>query len=321
MTVWESIKSLLGVVRTEPPAQDWRVFGATVKGASHERLGLPNQDALDWEPMTGIGPPLLLAVADGHGSSECFRSDVGSKLAVKNALGVVNEFLESQLDLPDLKEAKRLFKEELPQEIDRRWKDSVVADLEENPLTEDEVAKLAEPFDQPGCEKIETVPYLVYGATILVAVVHESFLACLQLGDGDFLVVASDGGVTCPIPSDDRLIANETTSLSGKDAWSDFRTSFQIWPGLPPALVLVSTDGYSNSFGSDADFWSVGSDLLNLLKSEGMESVNAELPTWLEETSRDGSGDDVTAGIFFRTTAATDPAPHPDDGNSAPADQ
>jgi serine/threonine protein phosphatase PrpC len=320
VTVWDSIRSLFGWAREEPPPQDWRVFGATVKGASHERLGLPNQDALGWEPMPGIGPPLLLAVADGHGSSKCFRSDVGSKLAVKSALGVLNEFLESQLDLSDLVAAESLFEEELPREIERRWKESVEEDLEENPLTEDELTKLEETSGESAREKIEGAPFLVYGATILAAVIHESFIACLQLGDGDILVVSSGGEVACPIPGDDRLIANETTSLSGEDAWSDFRASFQAWTDLPPELVLLATDGYSNSFGNDADFLSVGSDLLGLLCSEGLESVNAELPTWLEETSRDGSGDDVTAGIFFRTTAATDPEPLPGDGSSDSAE-
>ncbi|MDQ3699739.1 MAG: protein phosphatase 2C domain-containing protein, partial [Chloroflexota bacterium] len=66
----------------------WRVVGTSVRGASHRRHGLPNQDALRWWPESGLGPPLVLAVADGHGSAKCFRSDVGSRLAVAAAVEV-----------------------------------------------------------------------------------------------------------------------------------------------------------------------------------------------------------------------------------------
>jgi hypothetical protein len=160
----------------------------------------------------------------------------------------------------------------------------------------------------------------------------ERFLLYLQLGDGDILTVAADGRVTRPLPQDERLFANETTSLcspggQGKQrnqprapagAWSEFRARVQIQRPPSPALILVSTDGYANSFGSEADFLKVGSDLLDLLRSDGLDKVNASLGAWLEEASRSGSGDDVTLGCLFRRDSVA-PAP-PTSREAAAAD-
>ena len=65
------------------PATAWRAIGRSVRGASHVRSSLPNQDAIAWFPDSGKGPPLIVAVSDGHGSPRNFRSDVGSKIAVE----------------------------------------------------------------------------------------------------------------------------------------------------------------------------------------------------------------------------------------------
>jgi hypothetical protein len=83
-----------------------------------------------------------------------------------------------------------------------------------------------------------------------------------------------------------------------------------------PALILVSTDGYANSFGSEADFRKVGSDLLDLLRNDGLDKVNANLDAWLE-ASRSGSGDDVTLGCLFRRDSVA-PAPPTSRGQRLP---
>ena len=65
-----------------------------------------------------------------------------------------------------------------------------------------------------------------------------------------------------------------------------------------PALVLLSTDGYANSFEDDGGFLSVGSDLLMMLREHDTAAVQRDLETWLEEASREGSGDDITLGVL-----------------------
>ncbi len=292
---------------TPEPARSpdlWQVLAETVRGASHERADLPNQDAIGWRPPSGTGRWVLLAVADGHGSAKSFRSEVGSRLAVETALAAMQELIDGQTDPPDLSACKRAVDENVPVTIERRWKAKVAAHLEENPLLVKEVAHIEESQGPAARQAVEQNPVQAYGTTLITVLLHESFLACLQLGDGDVLIVAADGEVVRPLQDDPRLMANETTSLCGRECWRDFRTCFQTLAEAPPALVLASTDGYANSFSTPQGFLAVATDMLAILQEEGTKSLAEGLPQWLEEASRQGSGDDVTAGIICRLDIA-----------------
>jgi hypothetical protein len=154
-------------------------------------------------------------------------------------------------------------------------------------------------------------PLLAYGATSLTVAVEESFILYLQLGDGEILYVSGKGEVTRALPEDERLFANETTSLCTPDAEENFRVRLQPLAGEPPALILISTDGYVNSFSDSAGFFKVGSDLLEMLRADGFDPVNASLKGWLEEATRSGSGDDCTLGLICRMDALSKPAVSP----------
>jgi serine/threonine protein phosphatase PrpC len=281
----------------------WRVLGCSVRGVSHERAGLPNQDALAWTPRDPAGLPLALAVADGHGSPRCFRSDLGARLAVDSALAALFALAEmlgpvSQDAAPSPDAA-----ETLARTVADRWNAAVDADLAARPLTAAELETLAAAQGEAARAALEAHPRLAYGTTLLAVLIAESFLLYFQLGDGDILAVADDGQVSRPVPRDPRLFANETTSLSGPEAWRDARVVVQVAAGPSPALILLSTDGYANAFRDDQEFCQVGPDLLALLRAEGLDQVAALLPDWLAEASREGSGDDVTLGILCRTGA------------------
>jgi len=300
----EVVEAMPATEPAAPPADLWEILGATIRGASHARTELPNQDAIGWRPECGKGRSVLLAVADGHGSPKCFRSDTGSRLAVETALEVFQEFLDSQADPLDLSACKRAVDEHLPVMIERRWKEAVDGHLEEYPLLVREVARVEESQGVAARQAVEKDPNHAYGTTLLGIIMHESFLACIQIGDGDILLVTQDGEVIRPIVDDPRLLANETTSLGSDNSWRDFRACFQAVSDAPPALVLAATDGYSNAFSTPQGFLSVGSDLMEILRAEGIESLAENLPKWLEEASQKGSGDDVTVGIVCCLAAA-----------------
>ncbi len=291
------------------PGHAWWVIGESVRGASHIRADLPNQDALAWLPASGEGCPLVVAVADGHGSAKSFRSDRGARFAVAVALAVMAEFLDGQGDEASLSAVKRLAEDKAPQEMARRWRELVEADLAAEPFTDEEWARLEARDGARGRRKVEATPVLAYGATLLTALATDAYFLYLQLGDGDILTVSAEGEVSRPLPRDERLFANETTSLSGKDAWRDFRVGFQALSGPPPALVLLATDGYANSFVNDTAFQQVGIDLLAMLREDGVDAVRAGLPTWLEEASAAGSGDDITVALIWTEDSppTTDP--------------
>jgi hypothetical protein len=137
-------------------------------------------------------------------------------------------------------------------------------------------------------------------------------LLYLQLGDGEILSVTAQGTTTRPLPPDDRLIANQTTSLCQPEAWRDFRSAW-VTNGALPSLVLLSTDGYANSFRSDEDFLKIGQDYLEILREQGISSLAEELPAILTEATQQGSGDDITLAILQDDLSAAGPtkAPRP----------
>ena len=61
------------------------VVAASVRGATHEDRGVPNQDAVARRLDDGVDARLVVALSDGHGSARSFRSDVGAQIAVDTA--------------------------------------------------------------------------------------------------------------------------------------------------------------------------------------------------------------------------------------------
>lgn len=302
--------------QTEPQRDaQWHVIGQSVRGASHVRAGLPNQDAIHWLPRSRLGPPLILAVSDGHGSAKSFRSDVGSRLAVEKTAWLIQDLLDGQPDPRNLSAVKRTAEDRLPQEIVRRWQDAVDEHRRETPFKPEELDKLRAERGGEAVREVERHPRLAYGATILAALVAQDFFLFLQLGDGDILTVMPDGEVLRPLEEDARLFANETTSLCMDKAWREMRFRFQARYGPPPAMILISTDGYSNSFVNDAAFCQVGSDILAMMREHGVRAIEKDMASWLTEASQAGSGDDITLGILYRPDVVK-PAPDPE---AAPA--
>ncbi|HKQ99893.1 MAG TPA: PP2C family serine/threonine-protein phosphatase [Pyrinomonadaceae bacterium] len=277
----------------------WRAVGKSVRGATHGRNGMPNQDAIHWLPVSGTGSPLIMAVADGHGSRRSFRSQVGARLAVETAVQVVEDFLRVQTQTESLSATKRAAEEWLPVALVRNWLGAVAAHLGEQPLSADELQLLGADEAKPSVDALRPGAHLAYGTTILAAAATRDFILYLQLGDGEILTVSSDGEVTSPLPKDQRLFANETTSLCSPDAWRDFRVCFQVISNAPPSLILLTTDGYPNSFRDESGFLKVGSDILDMVRSDGLHMVDDQLEAWLTESTYAGSGDDVTLGLIY----------------------
>lgn len=272
----------------------WQVVGQSVRGAVHERNGLPNQDAIYWLPGSGEGPSIILTVADGHGSARYSRSHIGAAIAVEQAAQLVQDFLNSQTNVDNLSLIKDTTQQWLPRALVRKWVEVVNDHLNTNPLSEAEFCALGLGEAESATEKC----LIAYGATLLLAAVTEWFAFYLQIGDGEILTVSEHGEVTRPLTRDDRLFGNETTSLCAPDAWRDFRVNFQPLTQSHPALILLSTDGYPNSFRDESGFFKVGTDILSMIRENGLATVRDNLAGWLRDSTHAGSGDDVTLGIL-----------------------
>ena len=240
--------------------EQWRLFGSSVRGASHKRKQKPNQDAIGWwsssngrsrsRQVVKTQLPVIMAVADGHGGEVYARSARGAHLAVGCAIKLLSEVLTTLRTNPvSYSWLKREAEERLACDLVLRWLAAVDQDIKRKPVP----------------ESTEDARRL-YGTTLLVTAVVDEFMLFVQIGDGDIRIVTEEGEVYAPFPSENRVMGNETYSLCMKEAWKHALFHFQMIGQRPPALVLLATDGYRNSFSSAEDFDRVGPDLLNVIR-------------------------------------------------------
>ena len=260
----------------------WLVVKDTARGKSHIEKNIPNQDNCRTLPETDESAVnwCAAAVADGHGSPGSFRSDAGSMCAVAAALQILREVIaESPPDLAPL--IDKLHKT-VPARIVHLWRKLVLEDAARNPISPEPVSDDA------------VLP--VYGSTLLCAAVTQKGALLGQLGDGDIVTVDGNGTPEWGIPPDETLLANVTTSLCLPQAIQDMRLRWVPRDAVRrfPTLILLSTDGYSNSFATSQDFLKVGTDILELLRTKGVDYIRENLRSWLSNASHQGSGDDVT---------------------------
>ena len=229
-----------------------RVVGASVLGPAHVRLGLPNQDAISWSPSSGAGDRFVVAVSDGHGAPEHFRSEAGSALAVAAALDEGESFLRTDLAGEQALRA-------LATSIVTTWRAGVEVDLARRPFSETELVALQRAAGRESRAEVQAEPVLAYGATLLVALVETDAATLLQLGDGDILSITGDGPAWA-IPPDPRLFGGVTTSLCLPEAVEDFRFG-EVLAGPEGGYLLLATDGFRNAFADEESFLMVGPDV------------------------------------------------------------
>jgi pSer/pThr/pTyr-binding forkhead associated (FHA) protein len=281
------------------------------------RSNAPNQDAVRWRLDPSSGDVLVVAVADGHGSAKSFRSHLGARLAVATATELLWDRIADVQAAHNPQQDADSVRSLLP-ELTERWALEVRAELRRRPFDAAELGRLEERASSAGLAELERNPLLAYGATLLAVLVSRAAVHYLQLGDGDILAVWRNGEVRRPLPADRQLIANETTSLCQPNAWRQFRMGSASLDDAP-RLVLLSTDGYANSFASDDEFLQVGSDLLAMIERDGLEAVEGSLEGWLNETSEHGAGDDVSLAIVSLPFSTALPPPAPAETRLAPA--
>lgn len=272
----------------------WRVFGESALGAAHAAQHLPNQDAFGFLPRDGFGSPVIVAVADGHGSTRSFRSDVGALIAVNTAIRCLWSRIKDTARSP-FEESER---EDIARAITERWRQKIAREVRKHPFTETELTKLSGAAGRRSSRTVQMDPTIAYGTTLLCVAVTSDRLVFFQLGDGDILTVTKYGGVERVLPVDELIWADQTTSMAMPDAWRHVRMAVRLHEPDDPALVLLSTDGYASSFATDEAFFQVGSDLYHMLRESTVDEIRRDLRGWLDETSRLGAGDDITLGVL-----------------------
>ena len=221
----------------------WRVSGESVPGAAHASDGLPHQGAIAWTPPSGEGTRVILAVSDGHGRAQHFRSALGAALAVRVATTEMQHLLQYPYDSASLSALRPVLERRVPRRLVRAWQTAVAAHVAERPFTDAEWARLVAQEGAHARQRVEAHPALAYAATLVSVVVRDSDILYVQLGAGDIVTVAATGEVSRPWGTDERLLAKNTMSLCLPDAWQACRVHVQRVSAVAPALIVLSTTG------------------------------------------------------------------------------
>lgn len=265
------------------------VLGKCVIGASHLRNGIECQDSL--RKIELADGSIIIAVADGHGSSSCPYSKSGSTIAVNVFCNLISELHASYSATLNTFQTylNREGELQFAQTVDREWKKRV---LKAHTNAKREVSHLS------SGEKDKSAIYKQYGTTLLGLYIAADFMFAFQLGDGDMLSV-TESGVELLIQTD-RILGVETHSLCKEDAWKSARAVVKRLDMFPfPVLFAVSSDGFSNSFINEGEFMKNNCGYYDLIREHGAASIASHLGNWLSETSEQGCGDDITVGFAY----------------------
>jgi serine/threonine protein phosphatase PrpC len=264
-----------------------------VKGATHVRNQMPCQDN---KKIIKISDEItIIALADGHGSSKCPRSDRGSMIAVNSFYHIMKKYLEiygeDEEDITHLmtflnREGDVRFAQDVCEEWQARVKQSFYKNKVEGMTNEDGSIKWPSVFS-------------LYGTTLLGMLITDSFVFSFQIGDGDISAVTKN--VVEPLVEPEKFLGTETHSLSKPDAWRKAVTSVHRLEAesRESYMYILSTDGFANSYTSDKEYQKTCRDYLQMIRKYGIDVVQKNLKKWLTETSELGCGDDITVVMVY----------------------
>ena len=264
-----------------------------VKGATHVRNQMPCQDN---KKIIKLSDEItIIALADGHGSSKCPRSDRGSMIAVNSFYHIMKKYLEiygeDEVGLSHLitflnREGDVRFAQDVCEEWQARVKQSFYKNKVEGMTNEDGSIKWPLVFS-------------LYGTTLLGMLITDSFVFSFQIGDGDISAVTKDA--VEPLVEPEKFLGTETHSLSKPDAWRKAVTSVHRLEAesRESYMYILSTDGFANSYTSDKEYQKTCRDYLQMIRKYGIDVVQKNLKKWLTETSEIGCGDDITVVMVY----------------------
>jgi hypothetical protein len=278
-------------------------FKATCRGFSHIQSDTECQDAAGYYCDEGIA---VCVVSDGHGSEKYFRSGVGSEKAVEIAVEAIKAFADRQKQFlaedkktrnPDniitIHNYERLLSN-LSGYIVSQWINLIGEHWESNPCDDNEKPV----YDKHFSEDDEVNITKIYGATLIIGVVTDTFNAVIQIGDGAACIIKRNGVKLLADTIDENQYAGRTNSLSSSNCLTSFRFHYS---NLIPKAIVVASDGVVDSYAGNngKDFLTFCGKLVDLYL-DNYEEAQGFLEEWLPQLSEQGSQDDVSvAGLFL----------------------
>ena len=255
-------------------------FNATCIGASHLKEKKTCQDNSANLSLPAFS---IIAVADGHGGEEYFRSDRGARFAVESAMKCIERFLLINDNL--LNNTDESLKA-LEASILISWHEKILNDIKKNPVK----------FEQKRRDFFSP-----YGTTLIAAALTRFNWFAIQIGDGKCVVINNDKSVSQPVPWDERCFLNRTTSLCDEYAGGNFR---HFYSKEKPLAIFLGSDGIDDTFPvnkNEEHLASFYQSVYENFKKEGFKKGEKQLRKMLPLFTQKGSGDDVSiAGIISR---------------------
>lgn len=293
----------------------YRMYAKSIHGPKYKAKGWECQDT---SSKLEFNHTQVIAVADGHGSSECFRSEYGSLTAIKTA------FRQTILYCKDMGEALDTtirfsetgifnFKYSLWNEwrhaIREHW-DACIKEQEN--FGEGEVRygtvsdKYKSRYTSEDASIVEHYLYTAYGTTLLLAISIESQLLILQIGDGTCVVLQKNGDFCVPVPSDDHNFLNVSVSLCEEDANLKIRHAVidcDVDSVTMPVAVFLSSDGLDDCYpvyNNEQYLYKLYSVIFDNIINFGFDATEAEISDHLlPGMTAKSSQDDISLAYFI----------------------
>ncbi len=271
-------------------------YHSTSIGASHVKSEKVCQDA---SASARTEDCSLAVVCDGHGGEDYFRSDKGSRMAADIFSECVQDAdFQEQLNSTCGRKAVETLVIHLIKSVVARWNMAVEADLEENPLTEEELSVVSEKARRR-YERGEKLP-AIYGTTLIGFVTGANYCFGVQIGDGKCVTANQWGQLGQPIPWDEKCFLNVTTSLSDENAFEEFRFWVEERSSKDfPIAVFLGSDGIDDSFAGDLKLYDFYLHVLRNVSESDTEDPITDLFEYLPNLSKQGSGDDMSLGLLL----------------------
>jgi len=286
---------------------NYQSFAVTAIGKSHEKLGKECQDYARCFPSLPSlkGQKAAVAVADGHGDDDCFRSrkgaDFASECATVGMIDFLHRFEQSQ-DKSNDDVAKTLIRHIISQ-----WQIKVEKDYstgkEDDQKSNFSVAELAQTTEKYR-KKYENGEALnkAYGTTLMAAMVTERYWLGIHIGDGRFTVLYSDGTFDQPVPWDDKCFLNATTSICDDEAAERARYCFfSNEEKEPPVAVFLCSDGVDDNYPVEENekyLYKLYRTIALTFYKDGFDSTCKQLKELAVKFATEGKGDDTTIAGF-----------------------
>ena len=253
-------------------------------GNSHVKNGMCCQDKSAYLSSYSYR---AIIVCDGHGGNKHFRSQIGAETAINICRDIIPHFAKKIKKKANEKQALK----ELESNLVTKWREAVSLHLMEHPIIDKELVNCSETDKK----EISNDSVIIYGTTIIVAILCKNNLFVFQLGDGNARIITNNG-IERLFKDDATFIMGRTTSLCNREACLNIKDV--ILPVANIKCCFISTDGVYNSFSNESFFNTFIEKVFFEVKNNDVHFVINELKEFLPNLTKNGSGDDVSVAIL-----------------------